>query len=379
MPSVGPSMSFARTFRELAAAASVATAFVAALWVPASAHAQDKPKYQPVTDFRLSRASQAEKLAAAGRQSAAAGNCKRALDLFDQALRTSMDPLVVRDRGKCHDKEGNIRPAIDDYRAYLASHPDAPDTDAINERLMALDAQYAASDGKKRDPFASTAAGAASVERDTKNQERDADASERDRKRNYDAEVTHAQLTDEAYTSSLRRGKGGALGLQLGYRSLVGNNVQSLGGYLVGLSGRYAFSETVSGIAELGYGAYGASGSVSHYPVVIGFLGAEGRFPLDAFATHQIFAGGGLGIEHSIGNTSIDVTYYGVPRGRVGYRYLLASTVGIEAGLDAGLYYFRATTSTAGATVNGVATTVNNTEGRFFGSIGVLGGLLVGF
>lgn len=379
MPSVGPSMSFARTVRELAAAASVATAFLAALWVPASAHAQDKPKYQPVTDFRLSRASLAEKLAAAGRQSAAAGNCKRALDLFDQALRTSMDPLVVRDRGKCHDKEGNVRPAIDDYRAYLAAHPDAPDTDAINERLMALDAQYAATDGKKRDPFASTAAGAASVDRGARNRDGGGDAADHDHKRNYDNEVTHAQLTDEAYTSSLRRGKGGALGLQLGYRSLVGNNVQTLGGYLVGVSGRYAFSESVSGIAELGYGAYGASGSISHYPVVIGFLGAEGRFPLDAFATHQIFAGGGLGIEHSIGNTSNDRTYYGVPRGRVGYRYLLASTVGIEAGLDAGLYYFRATTSSSGATVNGVATTVNNTEGRFFGSIGVLGGLLVGF
>lgn len=377
MPFAGPSVSFARTLRPLTAAASLAAAFLAALLTPASARAQDKPKYQPVTDFRLSRASQSERLAAAGRQQAAAGNCKRALDFFDQALRTSMDPLVVRDRGKCHDKEGNIRPAIDDYRAYLAAYPDAPDTDAINERLMALDAQYSATDGKKRDPFAATAAGAATVDRETKKGEGEGD--DRERKRNYDAEVSRAQMTDEAYTSSLRRGKGGALGLQLGYRSLVGNNVQGLGGYLVGLSGRYAFSESVSGIAELGYGAYGDSGSISHYPVVIGFLGAEGRFPLDAFATHQLYAGGGLGIEHSVGNTSIDVTYYGVPRGRLGYRYLLASTVGIEAGLDAGLYYFRATTSTVSSSVNGVSTTVNNTEGRFFGSIGVLGGLLVGF
>src|SRR5450755_1666012 len=61
----------------------------------------------------------------AARAKAVAGDCKGALDLFDEALRHSIDPTLFRDRGSCHEKLGNVYPAIDDYRSYVSQSPDA--------------------------------------------------------------------------------------------------------------------------------------------------------------------------------------------------------------------------------------------------------------
>src|SRR5678815_3240463 len=76
--------------------------------------------------------------AEAARAKAAAGDCKAALDLFDEALRRPIAPTLYRDRGACHEKLGDVFPAIDDYRAYLSQSPNAPDYDQYRERLDSL-------------------------------------------------------------------------------------------------------------------------------------------------------------------------------------------------------------------------------------------------
>src|SRR5256885_15342176 len=86
--------------------------------------------------FSLDRSRNAA--AEAARAKAAAGDCKGALDLFDEALRLSIDATLYRDRGACHDKLGDVYPLSDDYSAYLAQSPDAPDYDKIRPRRDVL-------------------------------------------------------------------------------------------------------------------------------------------------------------------------------------------------------------------------------------------------
>src|SRR4051812_613421 len=71
----------------------------------------------------------------AARVRAKRGDCAGALDAFDQAARATIDPVVRRDRGLCHEQLGHPYPAIDDYRYYLTQRPDAPDADDIRSRL----------------------------------------------------------------------------------------------------------------------------------------------------------------------------------------------------------------------------------------------------
>src|SRR6185295_9064278 len=72
---------------------------------------------------------------------AAAGDCKGALNDFDQALKTGQEPELRRDRGLCHDKLGNKFPALEDLRAYLAAKPNAPDAEQIRARVQQLESE----------------------------------------------------------------------------------------------------------------------------------------------------------------------------------------------------------------------------------------------
>lgn len=84
--------------------------------------------------------------ATAARRLSAAGRCESALEPFDDAIEArSGDASLRRDRGLCHERLGHPAPAIDDYRAYLAMEPQAPDAGAIRARLDALEAHESAS------------------------------------------------------------------------------------------------------------------------------------------------------------------------------------------------------------------------------------------
>src|SRR5215467_2316668 len=126
----------------LAGAACVGAALVLVLVVPGAAQAQRRRRPEQPTPFQL----QKEQLGStaygeAGRARMRRGDCVGALEAFDAAIRTSIDPTLRRDRGLCHEKLNDPHPAIEDYRAYLTAMPDAPDADDIRDRLFRLEAQ----------------------------------------------------------------------------------------------------------------------------------------------------------------------------------------------------------------------------------------------
>ncbi len=73
------------------------------------------------------------------RQLATTGQCERALAAFDRAIAVRHeDGGLRRDRGRCHEKLGNTKPAIDDYRAYLTMTPNARDGADVQARMDRL-------------------------------------------------------------------------------------------------------------------------------------------------------------------------------------------------------------------------------------------------
>ena len=103
------------------------------------APAAPKPKYKTQPLILRKRSPGASNLVDAGRARMRTGDCKGALEAFDDALRVTTDPTVVRDRGICNEKLGYPFPAMDDYRAYLTNEPDAADADDIRARLAKLE------------------------------------------------------------------------------------------------------------------------------------------------------------------------------------------------------------------------------------------------
>ncbi|HEV3193203.1 MAG TPA: tetratricopeptide repeat protein, partial [Polyangiaceae bacterium] len=100
----------------------------------------DKPQPLNLEHAQLGGAAE---FANVGRARMRRGNYAGALDAFDEALRTSMDATLYRDRGLCHEKLGQPYPAMQDYRTYLANSPQAPDSEAIGGRLRDIEDQVA--------------------------------------------------------------------------------------------------------------------------------------------------------------------------------------------------------------------------------------------
>ncbi|HVH43571.1 MAG TPA: tetratricopeptide repeat protein, partial [Labilithrix sp.] len=115
------------------------------LLLGAPALAQPKPPNGAASrssaQFTMRREDPGGPAAAAARARARAGDCAGALSSFDVAIEKTFEPTLRRDRGLCHEKLGNVFPAIDDYRAYLTAQPDAPDADQIRQRLATLEEQ----------------------------------------------------------------------------------------------------------------------------------------------------------------------------------------------------------------------------------------------
>lgn len=309
------------------------SAFALALLVPISALAQGKPPKPKPQTFTLTKQTHtgAEDVA---RARFAAGDCKGALDSFDVAIEHSIDPTLRRDRGICHEKLGHTFPAIDDYRAYIAAVPTAPDVEEIRARLAKLEGYTPPGEGEA--PAQKTNKTLTEIERD------------RDKK-------------DEAEGSPLRKGKGFVLGAFIDLRAVGKSYFQF--GQRVGATVRASLDAHSTFMLEVGYAWNEADRpSGSGGPNV--YLGYEARFSLDDYGTHSIFFGALLGYERFNVNVPAVALNGIAPRARAGYRLVLGPAFGIEAGVTGGPLIMW---SEAGGSA------------EVLGSIGGGVGLLVGF
>ncbi|MEO8797794.1 MAG: tetratricopeptide repeat protein [Polyangiaceae bacterium] len=291
-------------------------------------------------------------LEAVARARAAAGDCKSALDYFDAAMETSISPELHRDRGICHEKLDHPYPAIDDYRFYLVHRPNAPDADRVHDRLESLLAQTGQSPSdkstEKTDKNASAQAkadasvsasdasskGEGGVSLNVATNAADDPGANPNAGKSADAIDADEKLAAEADASSLRRGKGFALGPYFVMRDWTKAGLQA--GEAVGAAFRYSFGAPSSLVAELGYSQINSSGSDSKLGGIALFGGYEARLRLDPRLTNSILFQGGLGYERlSQGGTGL-VASIVLPRVRGGFRHVFGKAIGLELGVDAG-------------------------------------------
>jgi hypothetical protein len=294
-------------------------AFLAALALSRGASAQAR-KSKP----RLVRTTGGTKAIDSARAMAKAGDCKGALAAFDEAEDKGTDATVLRDRGRCHEKLGDVFPAIDDYRAYLMLRPEANDADDIRSSLASLEGMTA--------PVKANETGSA-----PRSASASKDGAEPLTFRSYDSAMQEKQQREFAEGSGLRRGRGFILAPYLGLRRALGSSATSDLGYQFGLSGRYAFGSVGTFVVELGMAGFGKAGSVSSVSGLQTMVGLEGRFALDPLASNQIFILGGLGYER-LKNTASKRTdsLIFLPRLKLGYRHVFGPSLGLEIAIDGG-------------------------------------------
>jgi hypothetical protein len=283
-------------------------------------------------------------IAASARAKMAAGDCAAALDLFDEALRSSVEATLYRDRGTCHERLDHPYPAIDDYERYLVGAPDAADADAIRERLELLqekvkgrarasesdDSPYAHGDGS-----ATGNAGAGMQAGVTAGTE--GAGSSRDKADDED---------EDALGGPLRRGRGWSLAPFLAAHkwffsgtSFGDNDTWS---ECVGAELRYALNRSGAIFVEVGYEHFNStSQDISIVYGLTTMVGYEFRFGLDPRYDNQLFLTPGVGYSHfqvQPNDPDIASTSEGAVTGRLrfGYRRALGASTAFEVSLDGG-------------------------------------------
>ena len=356
-----------------AASRSLVFGFVTACGLAAaseSAQAQTAPAVNPRdksnSQFTLHREEAGGANGNAARARARAGDCAGALPSFDAAIRSTIEPTLRRDRGLCHEKLGNVYPAIADYRAYLTARADAPDADQIRDRLQKLEDQVnaggpsAVAVRERDDPngFAlgsqfslgnenNTAAVAADEGKKPKNDGKDTKSEDvlgpkpGETDKSYDYYVAQERIASAADTSPLRYGKGWEFGPSLSVpRYYVGKaegtTTASGAGYAVAASLRYSFGSVGTFILEGGFTGLGNSADqkTPNGPMVM--AGVEARFALDKWASNQLVLGLGPGFERYTLKSETGGIDAVVARARFGYRHVFGPAVGLEFLLDGG-------------------------------------------
>ncbi len=314
--------------RSLAAAAAVGA--LLPLLAGGAAHAQDapKPKYklQPLNLHKERLGTDA--FADAGRARMRNGDCAGALEAFDAALRTAVDPTINRDRGLCHERLGDLYPAMDDYRAYLVAIPDAPDADSIRQRLGALEQQtmgHTSATSDQPDFTPSPAAGG--------------DGTKPDR-------LEYNEHDHDEMASSLRHGTGFSLGPFFALHKWFTSTEQNIGdgttwSESVGLILRWSISASGAIFVEGGYEHF----NDTTFAVLQGLtsqVGYEFRIPLDYDFTNQFLIAPGVGYEFlqiSPNQAGLSPETGGaiVPRLRLGWRHMLTTSSALDLALDGGV------------------------------------------
>lgn len=301
------------------------------------------------SQFTLRREEAGGPDAATARSRARAGDCAGALPAFDNAVRLTIEPSLRRDRGLCHEKLGSPFPAIEDYRYYLTSRPDAPDADQIRDRLSRLEEQVGiggpSSQQVKDDSFGAGGTASFSLGTDgtsggsssTKRQSNAIGPRAGEQGRSYDYYAAQERVAESADSSPLRFGTGGSIGpfLQVP-RYFISEGNTSDPGFAIGGTIRYAWTSALTFVSEIGYVSFGTSGQDSKIAGPLLFAGVEWRIPLNTYASDQLYLGVGPGFErYGNANTKIALNVLAA-RGRFGYRHVFGPAVGLELGVDGG-------------------------------------------
>jgi hypothetical protein len=277
-----------------------------------------------------------------------AGDCAAALDLFDQALSSSTDLTLRRDRGLCHERLGHPYPAIEDYRAYVTDLPAAPDAESIRERLDRLEEDTRGggpSEARPNDDVPPTEPIVSPASAGTTGSSNAAH-----RVPGADTGGGPDEEEDQEMRSPLRAGRGVALAPVFAVHKWLRDGA-SIGdsetwAEAVGIEVRYSTASHGAVLLDLGYEHFNSTGLDAE--VVAGFtsfLAYELRFPLNARYDDQLTLAPGIGYEQlgfTPGNSSLSAYSEGGLTGRLrfGYRHMLASSVAFDADLEAGVAYF---------------------------------------
>ena len=341
-------------------------ATAAVLLVGGAASAQSKEGYKPRPLNLQKEHEGAQGQANLGRSRMQSGDCQGALDAFDAALRSSIDPTLFRDRGLCHEKLGHAFPAMGDFRVYLTNVPDAPDAADITQRLRRLEEeerQREVQSPPQPDKYTeiaklNTAVGAfgpSAVPSLQKSQDTGARESSPG---SGNGEVEVLARDDDENLLSLRRGRGLTLGPFAEIRgwffsapSAPVTDHASLGDSLslaecVGARVGYELGAPGGLLLEAGYEHFNSTNV--DLSVVVGFtaqLAYEFRARLDPRSDNQLLVALGAGYEHlasTPANPQFSAQTYDAiaPRLRVGYRRLLAPSAGFDVALNAGAAKF---------------------------------------
>jgi hypothetical protein len=325
----------------------------------ATATAPGGKSRSPNSQFLLRRGETGGPAGVAARGKARGGDCAGALNLFDDALRTTVEPTLFRDRGLCHEKLEHVHPAMDDYRAYLVARPDAPDADQIRERLARLEGMEGGHENdaaspdrppEKEDGASATASmslngegasASASTKRGGKGHKGRSDvigpkSGDQDA-RGFDAYAADERTADEAESSALREGTGFIAGAFIHVpRYFFGSGGTSDMAYAVGGTFRYATSASFTLVSEIGYAGIGTKGQIGALGGPLLFLGGELRVPISSHAGDQIVLGAGPGAEfYTVSNTKASLNFWSL-RLRGGYRHVFGPRVALEVLADGG-------------------------------------------
>lgn len=276
-------------------------------------------------------------LAAEARARMRNGDCAGALDLFDQALVSSTDPTLYRDRGLCHERLGDPYPAIDDFRQYLSDSPDAADAEDIRARLarLEMDVYHHSSEATDAPPAETGPTpreiAEANVAADT------GGGPKRD-------ELEEVEHDHDEMQSSLRAGRGISLAPFFAEHKWIVPNTSfgdsSTWSESVGLQMRYSFASQSALVLEAGYESFNATGgNISGLTSQVAY---EERVPLDPGYDNQLLLGAGIGFEYLVFGSqdaafSSASTWGFIPRVRFGWRHMLTASVGFDLTLDGGV------------------------------------------
>jgi hypothetical protein len=257
------------------------------------------------------------------------GDCAGAVESFDLALSTSTDPSLHRDRGLCHERLGNVYPAMDDYRYYVNAEPDAADAGGIRLRLEKLEqdtlghssAPMNDAPGATQDAYAPTDP-----------------AHPRDRLESV--EHDHDELS-----SSLRKGTGISLAPFLSAHKWIINGTSfgdsTTWSEAVGLQLRWSVGPQSAFLFEAGYELFNST-DVATISGLTSQIGYELRVPFDPSYDNQFLLGLGVGYDflvYSPKDASFSSQNGGgvIPRVRLGWRHMFAASVALDLSLDAGV------------------------------------------
>ena len=282
------------------------------------------------------------------------GDCAGALDVFDAAVNSSIDPSLRRDRGLCHEQLGHAWAAIDDYRAYLTADPDAPDAEGIRGRLGRLEQSTTgkSSTGDDDDvPSATGASASASVTVGTAGASTSGDAQVSTSSTPRDP-MDYVEHDNDEMRSPLRRGKGFSVAPFFAEHKWFapGSNFgdSQTWAECIGLQLRYSFGHTVTLFLEGGYQRFNSTDTTAALFTLQGLtsqIGVELRLPLDVGYENQLLIAPGLGFEDWIatvniaGGTSVSAGAL-VPRARIGWRHMVEASAAFDLTLDGGFGQF---------------------------------------